>query len=252
MTCTITNTRTHTSTSPDGLRTCYVTMYIDVSASMRSHMGSIELAVRSTLQELADANDSGEDIIYMVKLVTFNDEVHVLNDVYLDPNELLDLIPEDTFVARSTTNLTAMLQTIDADFSGSAKDLHTGDPYPFNLIITDWDGNEDTAAQAAAQKRLHNNNRFNQQAANLCIYCGSGSHKEDASSIVGAENLVALSPSLMSYLEPIIAQGTVILSDTHMADESGSADQMTHIIDDVEEGASGSDALRAELDALFQ
>ena len=57
---------------------------------------------------------------------------------------------------------------------------------------------------------------------------------------------------MMAYLEPIIAKGTVILSETHMSDETGSVDQMTHIIDDVAEGASGSDALRAELDALFQ
>lgn len=252
MTATMINTRTTTSTAVGGLRICYVTLYIDVSASMRVHMKTIETAVRRTLQELADANDSAEDTAYLVKLVTFNDEVHVLNDVYLDPNEVLDLMPEDTFTARSTTNLTAMLQAIDADFSGSAKDLHTGDPYPFNLIITDWDGNEDTAAQAAAQQRLHNNDRFNKQAANLCIYCGSGGSKEDAAAIVGAENLIGLSPSLMNYLEPIIAKGTVVLSQTHMNDETGSVDQMTHIIDDVAEGASGSDALRAELDALFQ
>ena len=102
MTATMINTRTTTSTAVGGLRICYVTLYIDVSASMRVHMKTIETAVRRTLQELADANDSAEDTVYLVKLVTFNDEVHVLNDVYLDPNEVLDLMPEDTFTSRST------------------------------------------------------------------------------------------------------------------------------------------------------
>jgi hypothetical protein len=248
MTSTIINT---TVDKNSALRACYVTIYIDISGSMQSKMKDIECAVRGTMQDLSKSNDSAEDIIYLVKLVTFNDKVHVFNTEYLEPQELLDLLPENFFIAHSTTDIAAMLDTIDADFSGSGKDLHTGDPYPFNLIITDWEATENVSAQKAAQKRLAGNNRFNQQAANLCLYCGDESHKEDASAIVGAENLVALSPSLMPFLTPILANSTIVLSATHMADDSGSVSQMNQIIDDVEDGATGADALRAELEALF-
>lgn len=248
MTSTIVNMLSTTTT---GLRVCYVTMYIDVSGSMQSKMRSIEKAIRSTLQELAEANDSAEDIIYLVKLVTFNDEIHVFNPEYLEPQEIASLLPEDFFTASSTTDITAMLRTIDADFSDSSKDIHTGDPYPFNLIITDWDGTENIGAQAEAQKRLHGNNRFNLQAANLCLYCGDDSNKKDAAAIVGDENLIGLSPSLMPHLTPIIAQSTIVLSATHMADNSGSVNEMNQIISDVEDGASSADTLRAELEALF-
>lgn len=248
MTSTIVNMLSTTTT---GLRVCYVTMYIDVSGSMQSKMRSIEKAIRSTLQELAEANDSAEDIIYLVKLVTFNDEIHVFNSEYLEPQEIASLLPEDFFTASSTTDITAMLRTIDADFSDSSKDIHTGDPYPFNLIITDWDGTENIGAQAEAQKRLHGNNRFNLQAANLCLYCGDDSNKKDAAAIVGDENLIGLSPSLMPHLTPIIAQSTIVLSATHMADNSGSVNEMNQIISDVEDGASSADTLRAELEALF-
>lgn len=248
MTSTIVNMLSTTTT---GLRVCYVTMYIDVSGSMQSKMRSIEKAIRSTLQELAEANDSAEDIIYLVKLVTFNDEIHVFNSEYLEPQEITSLLPEDFFTASSTTDITAMLRTIDADFSDSSKDIHTGDPYPFNLIITDWDGTENIGAQAEAQKRLHGNNRFNLQAANLCLYCGDDSNKKDAAAIVGDENLIGLSPSLMPHLTPIIAQSTIVLSATHMADNSGSVNEMNQIISDVEDGASSADTLRAELEALF-
>lgn len=248
MTSTIVNTLSTTTT---GLRICYVTMYIDVSGSMQSKMRTIEKAIRATLQELAEANDSAEDIIYLVKLVTFNDEIHVFNSEYLEPQNIADLLPEDFFTASSTTDIAAMLRTIDADFSGSGKDIHTGDPYPFNLIITDWDGTENIGAQAEAQKRLHNNNRFNLQAANLCLYCGDESNKKDAAAIVGDENLIGLSPSLMPYLTPIIAQSTVVLPATHIADDSGSVSEMNQIISDVEDGATSADTLRAELEALF-
>lgn len=248
MTSTIVNMLSTTTT---GLRVCYVTMYIDVSGSMQSKMRSIEKAIRSTLQELAEANDSAEDIIYLVKLVTFNDEIHVFNSEYLEPQEIASLLPEDFFTASSTTDITAMLRTIDADFSDSSKDIHTGDPYPFNLIITDWDGTENIGAQAEAQKRLHGNNRFNLQAANLCLYCGDDSNKKDAAAIVGDENLIGLSPSLMPHLTPIIAQSTIVLSATHMADNSGSVNEMNQIISNVEDGASSADTLRAELEALF-
>ncbi len=248
----MTSTIIHTiSPKTTGLRVCYVTMYIDVSGSMQSKMRSIEKAIRGTLQELAETNDSAEDIIYQVKLVTFNDEVHVFNSEYLEPQEVADLLPEDFFTASSTTDIAAMLRTIDADFSGSGKDIHTGDPYPFNLIITDWDATENVGAQAAAQQRLHGNNRFNLQAANLCIYCGDESNKKDAASIVGDENLIGLSPSLMPHLTPIIAQSTIVLSATHMADDSGSASEMNQIISDVEDGVTSADTLRAELEALF-
>lgn len=80
----------------DGLRACRISLWVDTSGSMSGHASDMAKGVKNLLQELADKNKDAEDCQFLVKIITFSNDVHVLNNEFLDPAQLLEVVDEST------------------------------------------------------------------------------------------------------------------------------------------------------------
>lgn len=209
----------------DGLRACRITMWVDTSGSMSGHASDMAKGVKNLLQELADKNKDAEDCQFLVKIVTFNNDVHVLNNEFLDPAQLLEIVDESTLSCGGGTNLTALLREMDAACSRQAegfKGAHRSDYKPVNVLITDMHGTDTQSARDAALNRLMDNQLFTKKSEVLCVYVGSESDFHYVEKIAGGkENIVSLRENFSEYISPVVMGSSVLSSiETHVNGQS--------------------------------
>lgn len=209
----------------DGLRACRITMWVDTSGSMSGHASDMAKGVKNLLQELADKNKNAEDCQFLVKIVTFNNDVHVLNNEFLDPAQLLEVVDDSTFSCDGGTNLTALLREMDSACSRQAegfKGAHRSDYKPVNVLITDMHGTDTQSARDAALNRLMDNQLFTKKSEVLCVYVGSESDFHYVEKIAGGkQNIVSLRENFSEYISPVVMGSSVLSSiETHVNGQS--------------------------------
>lgn len=209
----------------DGLRVCRITMWVDTSGSMSGHAADMTNGIKKLLTELADKNKNAEDCQFLVKIVTFNNDVHVLNNEFLDPAQLLEIVDESTFSCDGGTNLTALLREMDAACSRQAegfKGAHRSDYKPVNVLITDMHGTDTQSARDAALNRLMDNQLFTKKSEVLCVYVGSESDFHYVEKIAGGKaNIVSLRENFSDYISPVVMGSSVLSSiETHVNGQS--------------------------------
>lgn len=209
----------------DGLRVCRITMWVDTSGSMSGHAADMTNGIKKLLTELVDKNKNAEDCQFLVKIITFNNDVHVLNNEFLDPAQLLEIIDESTFYCDGGTNLTALLREMDAACSRQAegfKGAHRSDYKPVNVLITDMHGTDTQSARDAALNRLLDNQLFAKKSETLCVYVGSESDFHYVEKIAGGkQNIVSLRENFSDYISPVVMGSSVLSSiETHVNGQS--------------------------------
>lgn len=205
----------------DGFRNVYVTLRVDTSFSMHGYQVPMKDAVTNLLLELADKNKTAEDVLFLVKLITFNNEVHVVNEDYLEPQKLLEVIDESTFCCQGGTNLTAVIENIDQSASRSAvgfNGAHRSDMKPVNILITDMDGTDQDCTRDAAMNRVMDNQLYTRKSENLCIYVGNEKNYHYVEKLAGGkENVVGLTENFAEYITPMVMGSSVLASvETHI------------------------------------
>ena len=205
----------------DGLRVCRISLWVDTSGSMSGHASDMAKGVKNLLQELADKNKNAEDCQFLVKIVTFNNDVHVLNNEFLDPAQLLEVVDDSTFSCDGGTNLTALLREMDAACSRQAegfKGAHRSDYKPVNVLITDMHGTDTQSARDAALNRLMDNQLFTKKSEVLCVYVGSESDFHYVEKIAGGKaNIVSIRENFSDYISPVVMGSSVLSSiETHV------------------------------------
>ena len=211
----------------DGLRACRISLWVDTSGSMSGHASDMAKGVKNLLQELADKNKDAEDCQFLVKIITFSNDVHVLNNEFLDPAQLLEVVDESTLSCDGGTNLTALLREMDAACSRQAegfKGAHRSDYKPVNVLITDMHGTDTQSARDAALNRLMDNQLFTKKSEVLCVYVGSESDFHYVEKLAGGkENIVSISDSdnFAKYIAPVVMGSSVLSSiETHVNGQS--------------------------------
>ena len=209
----------------DGLRVCRITMWVDTSGSMSGHAADMTNGIKKLLTELADKNKNAEDCQFLVKIVTFNNDVHVLNNEFLDPAQLLEVVDNSTFSCDGGTNLTALLREMDSACSRQAegfKGAHRSDYKPVNVLITDMHGTDTQSARDAALNRLMDNQLFTKKSEVLCVYVGSESDFHYVEKIAGGkENIVSIRENFSDYISPVVMGSSVLSSiETHVNGQS--------------------------------
>lgn len=209
----------------DGLRVCRITMWVDTSGSMSGHAADMTKGTKNLLTELADKNKNAEDCQFLVKIVTFNNDVHVLNNEFLDPAQLLEIVDESTFSCDGGTNLTALLREMDSACSRQAegfKGAHRSDYKPVNVLITDMHGTDTQSARDAALNRLMDNQLFTKKSEVLCVYVGSESDFHYVEKIAGGKaNIVSIRENFSDYISPVVMGSSVLSSiETHVNGQS--------------------------------
>lgn len=209
----------------DGLRACRISLWVDTSGSMSGHASDMAKGVKNLLQELADKNKDAEDCQFLVKIITFSNDVHVLNNEFLDPAQLLEVVDESTLSCDGGTNLTALLREMDAACSRQAegfKGAHRSDYKPVNVLITDMHGTDTQSARDAALNRLMDNQLFTKKSEVLCVYVGSESDFHYVEKIAGGkQNIVSINESFGKYIAPVVMGSSVLSSiETHVNGQS--------------------------------
>ena len=208
----------------DGLRVCRISLWVDTSGSMSGHASDMAKGVKNLLQELAEKNKNAEDCQFLVKIIIFNNDVHVLNNEFLDPAQLLEVVDDSTFYCDGGTNLTALLREMDAACSRQAegfKGAHRSDYKPVNVLITDMHGTDTQSARDAALNRLLDNQLFAKKSEVLCVYVGSESDFHYVEQIAGGkENIVSIT-EIGKYIAPVVMGSSVLSSiETHVNGQS--------------------------------
>lgn len=209
----------------DGLRVCRISLWVDTSGSMSGHAADMTNGIKKLLTELAEKNKNAEDCQFLVKIVTFNNDVHVLNNEFLDPAQLLEIVDESTFYCDGGTNLTALLREMDAACSRQAegfKGAHRSDYKPVNVLITDMHGTDTQSARDAALNRLMDNQLFTKKSEVLCVYVGSESDFHYVEKIAGGkQNIVSIRENFSDYISPVVMGSSVLSSiETHVNGQS--------------------------------
>lgn len=209
----------------DGLRVCRITMWVDTSGSMSGHAADMTNGIKKLLTELVDKNKNAEDCQFLVKIITFNNDVHVLNNEFLDPAQLLEVVDDSTFYCDGGTNLTALLREMDAACSRQAegfKGAHRSDYKPVNVLITDMHGTDTQSARDAALNRLMDNQLFTKKSEVLCVYVGSENDIHYVEKLAGGkENIVSITDNFANYIAPVVMGSSVLSSiETHVNGQS--------------------------------
>ena len=211
----------------DGLRVCRISLWVDTSGSMSGHAADMTKGTKNLLTELAEKNKNAEDCQFLVKIITFNNDVHVLNNEFLDPAQLLEVVDDSTFSCDGGTNLTALLREMDAACSRQAegfKGAHRSDYKPVNVLITDMHGTDTQSARDAALNRLMDNQLFTKKSEVLCVYVGSENDIHYVEKLAGGkENIVSISDSdnFAKYIAPVVMGSSVLSSiETHVNGQS--------------------------------
>lgn len=235
----------------DGLRKVCVTLYEDTSGSMIKHESALFDTTQAVLKNLAARNQSAEDCEFLVRIVTFNNDVHVLNEQFLPPEQLLELIDASTFRCSGGTNLTAIVQQIDADCSrqGAAfANKHSSDFQPFSILITDFMGTDSDSTRESAMNRLLQNQLYVNKSQALCVFVGPESQKSSVEALAGgADRVIALEQDLDKYLTPVIMGSTIQMNEaTHMQNDTSSS-VAQQVAQRVEDGGVSAQELQKQL-----
>lgn len=236
----------------DGLRACRISLWADTSGSMSGHASDMAKGVKNLLQELADKNKNAEDCQFLVKIITFNNDVHVLNNEFLDPAQLLEVVDDSTFSCDGGTNLTALLREMDAACSRQAegfKGAHRSDYKPVNVLITDMHGTDTQSARDAALNRLLDNTLFSKKSETLCVYVGSESDFHYVEKIAGGkENIVSITDNFANYIAPVVMGSSVLSSiDTHVNGGQSNGSLAEEAKDRVKDGNKSAKQLMDEI-----
>lgn len=212
----------------DGQRYIYVTFYIDTSGSMECHEKDLQESVTTVLEALAKHNATGEDGEFLVRIVTFNNDVDVLNEQFLPPEQLVELIDNSTFHCSGGTNLTAIVNRIDSDCSRQGvafANKHSSDYQPFSILISDFVGTDSDTSREAAMDRLRQNQLYVKKSQALCVFVGPESQKHNVEILAGgADRVIALEDNLERYLTPVVLGSTINMSEaTHLSMDSSSS-----------------------------
>lgn len=246
----------------DGQRQIYTTFYYDTSGSMTKHEQTLCESAKKVLEALAKHNASGEDGEFLVRIVTFNNDVHVLNQEFLPPEQLLELIDNSTFRCGGGTNLTAIVNQIDSDCSRQGvafANKHSSDFQPFSILVTDFMGTDSDASREAAMNRLLQNQLYVKKSQALCVFVGPESQKCHVEALAGgADRVIALGSDLERYLTPVVLGSTINMNQsTHLSIDSASsiAEQSVRRVADGQQSAEeiqrNQEALNEELRKLL-
>jgi len=202
------------------LRICRLLMILDASGSECPHEAVIYNSVCDTLTALAKKNATSEDMTFEVKIVVFNESVQELSSEFLPPEQVLELFDRSAYNCSGSTNLGGIIDYLDKQYTRSNTtlcDLHSGDPRPMNLLITDMMGTDSVASRHSSMDKLLRNQLF-KQSVTLCAYNGPAHHKTDAVQVAGEEgNIIAIDGDLSTCLTPVLLTSTLTLTDaTHL------------------------------------
>lgn len=239
----------------DGLRRIFLTVRVDTSGSMSHHKPAVTAAVKALLKALADQNYAAEDAEFVVRIVTFNNSVHLINDTFLPPDQLMELVDDSTFDCRGGTNLTAIVQEIDQDCSRSGISFagkHTSDFQPMSLLITDFMGTDDASSRQAAVDRLLDNRLYTEKTQSLCVFVGPEHLRDKVAALAGgADRVIALSDDLDKYLTPVVMGSTINMAMQTHINAPSSGDIGRNVAARSEDGSLSADELADELKHLL-
>lgn len=205
---------------------------LDKSGSMSPKRKEIFAAMHELLNTLSKENQDNVDVVYRVRLATFNDKICELTDnAALPPEDVAEMFGEEDYVCTGFTGLAAVLDYIDKNFSRSPgaflDGLRPGDPMPVVLMPTDMEETDAPDVIAAARARLMKN-RFFTASKRIIIFVGSSENKKKTAAALagGEENVICVTSNLKEYLAPIMISSTLIQSDsTHISNSTTSPEE---------------------------
>lgn len=205
----------------NGIRTCVLILFLDKSGSMSPREDDIYDAFTELMRKLIDQNETSLDVHLKIILVTFDNDVHVLNDTPLPPEQILELFARSDYKCGGGTSLARVFTKLDNIFSrkdnGLLANLKPGDHYPMVVYVSDYISTDEKKVYDDAKTALLSN-RFYKKTRRLCLYIGNESHRSDAAELVGGEdNVVVLDPELVgTLLSPVLIGSTLLSTDmTH-------------------------------------
>lgn len=203
------------------LRTVEVYIYLDNSGSMVINEEDVYNAVQTTLLSLEKQNKASLTFCYRVKIMTFNDSVREFNSTALPPAQLAELFRPEHYRCKGSTNLSAMLDHMDKQFSHTSSLVtgrKKGDYKVIMVTITDFAGTDDPAARKRALDRINSNRFAKQMVDQICVFVGSEADKKEAILLAGSEdNIIALCQNLSECLAPTMINTTITtVESTHM------------------------------------
>lgn len=176
-------------------RVLNILIYFDTSISMRGYFEKNKEAVRNFLRELGTINETSIDAVYKVAFRTFDVSVNPVNDVPVDPEELLSVMP-DFGCDGKQTDIPALLNHIDSTFTrgGALVSTSKGNYKTLSIIITDFASTTTPESVRASLDNLTSNQIYTNLNETLVIYCGDPKNRRDAETLVGGkkDNVIAV------------------------------------------------------------
>lgn len=206
-------------------RYCVIVLALDKSGSMTCNSEAVYEATVRFLEVLTEKNREALDFEYRIVLMTFDNEVHMLNadGIPLPPENVLELLDRGDYVCRGGTSLAEVFNHLDRLFSrregGMLCHANKGDALPLTIFITDYMATDNQISYEEARSRLLSN-RFYQKSARLCVFLGPEHKRSDAAELVGSESsVVVLEDDIVELLAPVVISSSIIMADaTHIGD----------------------------------
>ena len=102
-----------TALPPADLMTSYVVLAVDASGSIRPYTRAVYQSLQAALETMAKANAEAIDMVYKVKLITFNTEVKEFHPDFLAPEALLELLSEKDYQPGGGTHISKLYGALD-------------------------------------------------------------------------------------------------------------------------------------------
>ena len=215
----------------DGLRVQRVLFVLDTSGSQRPHQEDNKEALCTTLREMVKKNESAEDVIFRVRLWTFNAEVQMRIPVDVTPEQALEMLENDWFTCYGPTCLSELYEKMDRAhtkkelFAEGIPGGHKGDPLPYVIILTDLKGTDAEGQRAASVAHLLSNQFYQKYAEKLCFFRGTEQEKAAAVQLVGGDagKVIAVNESVQmaEYITPVFLKATLVNMDTYVSGGDG-------------------------------
>ena len=228
-----------------------INIIMDKSGSVIRYLDQIKNSVICILKTLAA--HPLEDYDTLVQVLAFNGELQVLNDVPMEPGALLEVLDIDSVQAWGSTAIGKVYAWIDAQFTRSnplvKANANMPAPATFNIIITDFQANDDKDSRSNSMDSLKSNRIAQARGETLVVYIGNDdpSKKPELMHLVNQkkENIVRIT-SAEALDERIIAPrmcNTVLNmhNPTHIkGNSSGGAYQTATSFNDAERKSAGA------------
>ena len=211
--------------SMDEGRHCVIVIALDKSGSMSCNREVVYEATVRFLEVLTEKNREELEFEYRVVLMTFDNEVHMLNadGIPLPPENVLELFDRKDYICRGGTSLAEVFNHLDRLFSrregGMLRYAHKGDALPLTIFITDYMATDNQISYEEARSRLLSN-RFYQKSSRLCVFLGPEHKRKDAAELVNSESsVVVLEDDIVELLMPVVISSSIIMANaTHIGD----------------------------------